>query len=405
VLGYITYAGIRALARSKPGPPAVMRYNQQLEDRITDGEARLRVANRERDMRRAEIPPAFGERQAAAVVPAGSKRAARRAEAEAAEFAEQLREALGEGEKYLRFAGTLKNEEGEEYFGWGDDRQLWAALLFAAAASCRLRCKVEEHEHDGDAGELAWQSMGRLWFFAVPPKEGEGAGSKFGEGSGKSFLAELTDSLCPYPSRQVVPTGPGLARILGIFHGTPLLDESGLLFGRAAERKVMVMSLLLDGFTRGGETTHAWGKGINANSTFGPVILAANASMKANDSEQMAMLLSRMFSIEVIQAPKGFRPPRLSPGQRDGVKAIGDRLLYLMSQIAPQARDMQALKMPSWMSSRQADAWEPLFLVAGLAGGEWPERVVRAAEWMGNEGREKAKREGSWAAAMEGMSW
>lgn len=402
---------IRSLERVRPAPPAVMKRG--------GGHKLWKPTN-------GGLPPAYGERgmergtvvqgDGGSVVSMGEAAVARRVvQNEIAErddeqdFGAALRQSLDYAEKYLRYAGTLKNAEGEEYLGWGDDRQLWTALLWAMASACRKRCKVADHKHgendDPDeadaeedpaaAGKLAWNALGRLWIFAVPGGHG---GSRFGEGSGKSYLAELVDSLCPNPTREVEPTGPGLARMLGVSHDTPVLDESGLLIG-GGQRKTMVRTLLLDGFTRGGNTTHAWGKGQNKISTFGPVIVAANASLAASDSEFMAMLISRFMSLEVIQAPKGFRPPRLTPKERRNVKLLRQRFLYLMGKVAGSAEDMSVGGMPVWMSSRTADAWEPLFIVAALAGGEWVSRVVECADWVSNGGREKARKRAAWKEA------
>jgi Protein of unknown function (DUF3631) len=327
-------------------------------------------------------------------------------------FACELRDILGRCEGFLRYAGTLHGGKGggREYLGWGSDEAVWMSVLWAAAASCRKRCTDKGHDaiegahpDGGESGGLAWRALMRLWFYALP-SVGEGAVvSKKGEGSGKSALGELVTALCVHPSQQLEPTGPGLARLLGVFHQTIFVDESGLLFGKTSARKTMVMTLLLGGFSQGllggAQTSHAWGRGVNGIGVVGPVVLAANGSMSDNDSEAMAMLETRMLGMEIVKCPwEGMRPPRLTSGQVEAVGEYRGRLTDLMSLIAGEAGGIQ-VPMPEWMDSRQADGMEPLAVVAMLAGGEWPERFARGSEWFLHGGRERAVKIAAWEKA------
>jgi putative DNA primase/helicase len=92
----------------------------------------------------------------------------------------------------------------------------------------------------------------------------------------------------------------------------------------------------------------------------------------------------RSIEIEMVRKRPDERVLRLR--RRDG----GD-LGVLCRKIASWARDnIEKLRasepaMPSGLDDRAADAWEPLFAIANLGGGDWPERARLAALKLSGE--------------------
>lgn len=65
---------------------------------------------------------------------------------------------------------------------------------------------------------------------------------------------------------------------------------------------------------------------------------------------------------------------------------LRDRLAALAPRLIPFAQALEP-SLPPGIVDRDADVWEPLFVVAELAGGPWPERAWQAALHFQAEGR------------------
>ncbi len=316
------------------------------------------------------------------------------------EFAEKLRESLRGFEAYLGWAGTLQHSEDAmlpEVLGWGSQEALWAAVLWAAHTWVRWPCVADavKHKHkSGMPGALGWNATPRLGIFAAP-----GGNSLAGEGSGKSYLAKNVLRLSCQGVLLDTPTAPSFYRHIGTLHHTVGIDEGKLfLNGGASHRDIL--SALNTGYTDESETGRVWGNENYSMSTFGPVAVAALASIEfQHSSDDMKALMSRFIRINIEQAPQGYRAPRIRPADKENMTAIGIYMGLLLRDIVPRAAAMEC-EMPGWMSPRTAEIWEPLYLLAGLAGGEWPGRVVRCAEWLAHGESERAPMIAAYQKAM-----
>ena len=99
----------------------------------------------------------------------------------------------------------------------------------------------------------------------------------------------------------------------------------------------------------------------------------------------------RSVVVRLLRKPAGEKVRRLRG--RDG----GD-LLVLARKAARFVNDNeQAIRSadpasPDALNDRQADAWDPLFAIAEVAGGEWPERARAAAKALCQVGRRGRRR-------------
>lgn len=217
---------------------------------------------------------------------------------------------------------------------------------------------------DGD-GVLLSDATPRLMFLSSEP------------GSGKSRVLELVSLLCASRYGLLAePTAAAVAHMLGAMHEPAFLDEADVLFG-SGKRKESLRALLNAGYTRAGITLHMRGGKPVELPVFGPVALAGLDVVKTATAGNLAPLLSR--SIIVRMRKSADRVPQLNGKTRQE----GAMLHAALAAWAQQERDTLAgteAEVPDWLTGRAAEIWAPLFVLAGTAGGDWPERVMIAAE-------------------------
>jgi hypothetical protein len=161
-------------------------------------------------------------------------------------------------------------------------------------------------------------------------------------------------------------------------HPTFLLDESERLGGRHADRDVV--NLLNQGHRRGGKVDRckqlpSGGFEVESFDAFGFRTLALIG--KPWDT-----LLDRGIIVRLERKPRGVQLARWAART---VKAEGQALA---SHIARWASDSakavgdveETVPRPAWLSDRGCDNWSPIFAVAAVAGGAWPDRLAAAAK-------------------------
>jgi hypothetical protein len=171
-------------------------------------------------------------------------------------------------------------------------------------------------------------------------------------------------------------TAAALMRKLDKEHPTLLLDESDAMFGGDEQYTEALRGALNAGFYRTGKHTVCVGQGANLTwkdfSVFGPKAIAGIGRLPSTvESRSIPITLKRRMRGEAIHKWR----------RRDGwaeAKTMRDRLASLMKG------KLDALKrarpaMPDGLSDRSEDVLEPLFAIADLVGGEWPEPVREAA--------------------------
>lgn len=237
---------------------------------------------------------------------------------------------------------------------------------------------------------MIWQAHPRLGMFASCG------------GAGKSYLAKLVKMFVPNGTMEDEPTGPSLARMVGVEHSVVFLDEGDILFG-SGNRKQMVRSLLNNGYTPEGSNSRMWGNKVYRISTFGAVCVAAIDTMEKGTGDALKPLLERFIKIRLQKAPDGYRTPRIKAEHRKPAEAVAQRVGILMAAAAPELSEAET-DMPHYMGSRTAEIWEPLYLTAMRAGGHWIERVVKAADWFENGGEARHKAALEWEQATASLA-
>ncbi|MGP4115481.1 DUF3631 domain-containing protein [Streptomyces sp. 4N509B] len=154
---------------------------------------------------------------------------------------------------------------------------------------------------------------------------------------------------------------------------TLLVDEADTLFGtaKAAERNEDLRGLLNAGHQRNRPTLRVTGPEHTpvAFPTFAMAALAGIGDLPDTIMDRSVVI--RMRRRAPGESVSAFRTGRDTPA----LHAIRDRLAAWLRPLCAQARDMEPV-MP--VEDRAADTWEPLVIIADLAGGEWP-ALARAA--------------------------
>ena len=76
------------------------------------------------------------------------------------------------------------------------------------------------------------------------------------------------------------------------------------------------------------------------------------------------------------------KPGELKHRLVDGTSPVFEEIAR---KLARWAKDLPELdldpEVPAFLHNREADLWRPLFAIAALAGGDWPERVGAGGAW------------------------
>ncbi|MFZ3595911.1 DUF3631 domain-containing protein [Streptomyces sp. BH104] len=158
---------------------------------------------------------------------------------------------------------------------------------------------------------------------------------------------------------------------------TLLVDEADTLFGtaKAAEKNEDLRGLLNAGHQRNRPTLRVSGPEHKPH-TFPTFAMAALAGIgDLPDTIMDRSVVIRMRRRAAGEEVASFRTGRDTPA----LHAIRDRLSAWLPPLCPQAMEMEP-EMP--VEDRAADTWEPLIVVADLAGGEWPASARTACRSM-----------------------
>jgi hypothetical protein len=194
---------------------------------------------------------------------------------------------------------------------------------------------------------------------------------------GKSLL--LLDVFPPLV-REPLPTASisdaALFRAIEKYKPTLLLDEIDAVFGSRARDREELRGLLNAGYRRGLKA-HRMG-GTNARTLESFEVFCPKAFAGIGDSlpdtitdRAITIRLQRRLPEETIER---FRQRLVAPEAEELRDRLGDWL-------EPQLDELRSAwpNLPDELDDRAQDVWEPLFAIADLAGGEWPERARRAA--------------------------
>jgi Protein of unknown function (DUF3631) len=194
--------------------------------------------------------------------------------------------------------------------------------------------------------------------------------------SGKSRLLDLVYELAHRPLLTVNTTVAALVRSLD--EDDPpvvLVDEADALFGskKAADGNEDLRGVLNAGFQRN-RPLNRWDinhRRLEQLQCFAMVALASIGDLP--DTIQDRAVVIRMRRRAAGETVQPFRDRRDAPA----LNQLRERLHRWMRG---DKRRLRATVPKMTLEDRAADTWEPLFVAADLAGGDWPDRVRAAAK-------------------------
>jgi hypothetical protein len=158
---------------------------------------------------------------------------------------------------------------------------------------------------------------------------------------------------------------------------TLLVDEADALFGtvKAAEKNEEVRGLINAGHQRNRPTLRVTGPEHKPTAfpTFAMAALAGIGDLP--DTVMDRSVVIRMRRRAAGEKVAAFRTTRDTPA----LHAIRDRL---SAWLKPLYKRALAMEPPMPVEDRAADTWEPLVVIADLAGGEWPALARTACRVM-----------------------
>lgn len=168
-----------------------------------------------------------------------------------------------------------------------------------------------------------------------------------------------------------------LLRIIEMQAPTLLLDEMDAAMNQSHEMAEALRGIINSGFDRAGARfvmnvpTGDGGYEPRQFSTWAPQLLAGIGDLPDT-------VRDRSIEIDMLRKRTDETVKRLR--RRDGadLKDLGRRSRRWADDNLENLRNAVP-NMPPGMSDRAADAWEPLFAIADLAGGDWPRRSRKAA--------------------------
>ncbi len=209
--------------------------------------------------------------------------------------------------------------------------------------------------------------------------------------SGKTRLLEVLALVVRAPWHTASTTEAALFRRIEQTEPTLLLDEIDAIFGSNTERTEPLRACLNAGNRRGAGVARCVGKGAEMEvkdfSVFCPKIIAGIDTGKLPETirdRAVVLHMQRRRDGEHVQRLRY----RFAAGEAEPLRAD---LETWAAQAADGLRDAVP-GLPDNLSDRQADAWEPLFAIADLAGDEWPKRARDAAVTLSAEPDDGASR-------------
>jgi hypothetical protein len=217
-----------------------------------------------------------------------------------------------------------------------------------------------------------WSATGRLAFLSAEKE------------SGKTRALEVTEKLVPNPKMTANGSANYLFRIAA--QGVTLLyDEIDTIFGPKAQEHEDIRSFLNAGYKRSG----SFGRCVTVGNKIETEDLPAYAAVAvAGIGFLPDTILSRSIVVQMRRRRAG---EKVEPWRERSCTPQADRV---RSSLVAWTRSQPEMiedwpTMPNGIEDRAEEIWEPLIVVADLAGGDWPARAREAAVTLVMEGREK----------------
>ena len=203
--------------------------------------------------------------------------------------------------------------------------------------------------------------------------------------SGKTRLLEVLELMAARPWRVTSASEAAIYRKIAASSPTLLLDEIDAVFGEATERTEPLRALLNAGNRPGAAVSRCIRDGgsitVQDFGVFCPKVLAGiDTGHRIPDT-----IRDRSITVAMVRRTQAERVERFryrdadaqTESLRESLSSWGADTAAELHQARPAA--------PPVLDDRAAEAWEPLFAIADLAGGEWPSRARLAAEALSGD--------------------
>jgi len=195
--------------------------------------------------------------------------------------------------------------------------------------------------------------------------------------SGKTRLVEVLARITSRPLSLSGIRPAALLRLIETHRPTLLLDEMDAAMKQDREMAEALRGLINSGFDRANARyvmnvpMPDGGYEPRAFSTWCPQLLSGIGNLPDT-------VRDRSIEIDMQRKTRDQKVNRLR--RRDGgeLHDIARKLVRWVADNMAALRE-SVPKIPTGLNDRAADAWEPLFAIADLAGGDWPERARKAA--------------------------
>ena len=190
---------------------------------------------------------------------------------------------------------------------------------------------------------------------------------------GKTTLLTLLVAVTPKPLTMASITTAALFRAVEKWRPTLLIDEGDTFLRKSDELRGVINS----GHNRSAAyVIRSVGEDHEPRrfKTWAPKVIALIGKLPPTlSSRAIHIEMRRLAPGEIVAPVRADRLDHLEPLARKAVRWVADHDAEL--------RDAEP-DMPAILRSRRADNWRPLFAIADVAGGDWPQRARRAAETL-----------------------
>jgi hypothetical protein len=199
------------------------------------------------------------------------------------------------------------------------------------------------------------------------------------EECGKTRLFEALSMVVHHGDMQVIPTAATIFRSIEVKDPTLLLDEIDMTLGKKAEDNTELIAVLNAGYRSGAAVPRNVGNGSSMKVVNFPVF-CPKALAGINEQRIPQQTLSRCIPIRLERKTPEQKVERFRESKEvRGTEAIRDGLSQWAVEVGTDLKDADEPVFPEELSDRQQDIWEPLLVIADLAGGTWPARARQAA--------------------------
>jgi hypothetical protein len=204
--------------------------------------------------------------------------------------------------------------------------------------------------------------------------------------SGKTRLVEVLERTVDKPLFVSGITAAALLRVIEQRAPCMLLDEIDTMMKGDAELREALRGLINSGFDRAGARfvknvpTPGGGYEAQAFSTWCPMLLAGIGKLPDTVAD-------RSIPIGLERKPSAQKVKPLRAGDGSELRDIGRKAARWVADHLDALRDARP-ENPAQLHDRAADTWSPLFAIADVAAGIWPERARAAAIDLSGDGED-----------------